>query len=354
MLWFKKNLIFTIACAVGVILIGVSIFLYFQKRGEEVELNEKLNERTARLKELYDLPIFPSAENLRAIDEDQRKLVGFIEQCKKYFLPVPALNVPNAQALRTALDTNIFRFHEEAKKSGVTIAINNYAFSFDELIKRIDYSPYSIRPLAQQLAEIDKMLEILYAAKINKLELIQRSRVCIEDMQPNISAAHYVPELPKTNAIMSIHPYRLTFSCFSSEFASVLDGFMRSPYGFVIKAVDVEPTVPGAAPTVPGFQPPGQQPPPGFTPTPLPTRPGFFPQPGQPFNPRAFPRGGRQPGAGNAPRRSYNPNQPPSQAAPPPAGFATAMTRTNKPGVVTLFNEKPFRVTLLVYVVNFR
>jgi hypothetical protein len=353
MLWVKRNLLFVIACVIGVLLIGVAIFIYFQKRSEEADVSLMLEERTTRLKELYELPVFPSAENLRGIEEDQRKLVGFIEQCKKYFAPVPPIDVPNAQSLRTALDTNIYKFHQEAKNSGVTIAINNYAFSFDELIKRIDYTPFSIRPLAQQLSEIDKMLEILYAAKINRLELIQRARVCIEDMQPNISATHYIAEPPITNSVMSVRPYRLIFSCFSSELANVLEGFMRSPYGFVIKAIDVEPTVPGAAPGIPGITPPGQQPPPGFTPMP---QPGFVPQPGQPGFPRGipgFPRGGRQPG-GNLPRRGFNPNQPPSYAAPAPAAYGATMARTNKPGVITLFNERPFRVSMLIYVVNFR
>lgn len=360
MLWVKRNIIFVILCAIGVILIAGCMVFYFNKHSEAQDMSQMLEERTARLKEMYDLPIFPSAENLRAIEEDHRRLNNFIEQCKKYFQPVPPLNVANVQALKTALDTNIYKFHQEAKKAGVIVAVNNYGFSFDELIKRIDFSPFSIKPIAQQLSEVDKILEILYSAKINKLEFIQRARICPEDRQPNVAAAHYLTDGPITNSLLYIHPYRITFSCFSSELEAVMQGFLRSPYGFVIKAIDVEPATPGGGPSIPGTPPGGQPPsfPPSVTPTPFPQPPRVFPQPGvRPFQPGAggFPRGGRQPG-GNVPRR-VNLNQPPSYAAPPP-GIAAATgasgMRTNRPGVITLFNERPFRVSMLVYVVYFK
>jgi hypothetical protein len=202
-------------------------------------------------------------------------------------------------------------------------------------MKRIDFSPFSVKPLAQQLAEVEEILKIVFNAKINKLEFIQRSRVCIEDMQPNVSATYYTGS-PITNSVMIAYPYRIIFSCFSSELASVMDGFMRSPYGFVVKSIDVEPSS--------GFMmpPPGGAPPPGFVPGP-PIRPGFqrFPGAMQP----------RQPG-GNLQRRRFSPNQPPSYAAPPVAVIPGL--RTNRIGVTTLFNERPFRVNMLVYVINFR
>lgn len=318
-----------IACGVGVILITYSIIKYFSQRSEDAELTGFVEERTSNLKVMYELPIFPSAENLRAIETDEKKLIDYIGECKKYFKPIPSLNINNIQDLRNSLDTSVYNFHKEAKAHGVAVLTNNYAFSFDELMKRIDFSQSSIRPLAQQLAEVDEILKILFAAKINKLEFIQRARACAEDMQPNVSASYYIANGPITNAVMTAHPYRIIFSCFSGELASVLDGFMRSPYGFVIKSMDVEP---------PGnflLPPPGGVPPPTVVPPVMPIRPGI---------PR-FP-------AGRQPRR-FNPNQPPSFAAPPPSVGMSAV-RTNRPGVITLFNERPFRVSMLVYVVNFK
>ncbi len=331
------------ACGVAVILIAVAIVKYFEQSSEDSELTTQVEECTVRLKEMYELPIFPSAENMRAIETDEKNLNNYIQQCKKYFRPIPPLQINNVQGLRNSLDTNIYNFYQEAKARGVTIMTNNYAFSFDELMKRINFSPFSVRPLAQQLAEVDEILKILFAAKINRLEFIQRARACVEDMQPNVSSAHYIANGPITNAVMIAHPYKIIFSCFSGELTSVMEGFMRSPYGFVIKAIDVEPSGGFMMPPPGGAPPPGGFP--GFTPGMPPIRPGF----------QRFPGGVRQPRqpGGNVPRRGFNPNQPPSYAAPPPLVGSSAI-RTNRAGVITLFNERPFRVSMLVYVVNFK
>lgn len=353
--WVKKNLFFVIPLAIAVILLGVAVYKYFGIRSEDRDITMLLEERAVRLREMYEKPIFPSAENLRAIENDQQRLLNFINQCKKYFQPVPELNVPNVQALKTELDKAIDKFNKAAKSAGVNIPTNNFAYSFDELVRRIDFSPFSIRPIATQISEIDKILEILFNAKINTLEFIQRARVCPEDRMATASSGFYIADGPITNSLGIIYPYRITFRCFSSELEEVLNGFARSPYGFVIKAIDVDPGG-GAAPMMPGqlsypdmTQPPGFQP--GFAPPQFPGqapgRPGF---PGA-VPGRRFPGAGRQPGGGGTMPRRFQPNQPPSFAAPPPAMMASAM-KTNRTSVVTLFNERPFRVSILVHSVR--
>ena len=352
--WVKKNLFFVIPLAIAVILLGVAVYKYFGLRSEDNDITMLLEERAVRLREMYEKPIFPSAENLRAIENDQQRLLNFINQCKKHFQPVPELNVPNVQALKTELDRSIYKFNESARKAGVTIPTNNFAYSFDELVRRIDFSPFSIKPIAIQLSEIDKILEILFNAKINTLEFIQRARVCPEDRAATASAGFYIADGPITNSLGIIYPYRITFRCFSSELAEVINGFAHSPYGFVIKAIDVDPGSAAPGQYAPGTMPPGMMPQPGFPPADLST-PSFPRQPpARPVFPgtvpgRRFPGTGRQPGGGTVPRR-FSPNQPPSFAAPPPTAITDA--RTNRTRVVTLFNERPFRVTMLVHSVR--
>ena len=65
-------------------------------------------------------------------------------------------------------------------------------------------------------------------------------------------------------------PYEISFRCFSSELAAVLDGFRQSPHGFIVKTVRVEaaPALAAAGPSAAGMADPGSRPvpSPGTTP----------------------------------------------------------------------------------------
>lgn len=335
------------AAAIGIALILLLAALYdiYNKSNENKELTELLNERTIRLKELYELPIFPSTENIRSIENDKRRLLDFIKASEACFKPIVPSNIPNAQVLRTEMDRAVFKWNQAARNAGVAIPPNNYAYSFDELVKRIDFKPYSFRPIATQMAELDKILEILFNAKINRLEFIQRARVCDEDRVATVSANYYIADAPITNAVSIIHPYRIIFRCFSSELAAVMEGFARSPYGFIIKSMDVDPVSPEAPPLM-APPPPGIAPPPSGAP---PTPPPMF-QPRRPIPGRGATRRELM----SALQQQQPQLQPPSPASPYPQPMPVAVLKTNRSGVVTLFNERPFRVSMLVHAVTIR
>ena len=118
-----------------------------------------------------------------------------------------------------------------------------------------------------------------------------------------------------TEAQVITAPYEFTFYSFSGNLAQIMTALAKAPYGVVLKAIQVEGE--DASKGVDAGGPPGQGGPSGIPPRPPP------PKPGRPLPP------------GTQPLR------------PPPGGAPGGSRRTQ-----TILDEKPFKVTLLLYVVK--
>ena len=242
MLWIKRNLFFVIGLAIAVVLLGLGIWNLVNKLTDDADVTSKLDDQFNQLKTMYDQDPFPSKENLKAIDDDRQRVTEFITSSRKYFTPIPPVNAHDPLSFKAELDNAIFRFNNEAHGAHVTVT-TNYSYSFEALRSLYNFDRASIRPLALQVAEVEKILDVLFAARINGLTSIQRARVAVED-QPGTAtiAADYVdPYIPRTNAVSVVMPYQVKFRCFSSELAKVVEGFVKSPHGFIIVSINVEP-----------------------------------------------------------------------------------------------------------------
>jgi carbohydrate-binding DOMON domain-containing protein len=94
-------------------------------------------------------------------------------------------------------------------------------------------------PLAVQLGEVKVISEILFAARVNSIDGIQRARVSDDDIAG--SQSDYIAEVSTTNDLVVTTPYVVTFRSFTPELAKVLAGFAASPYGFIVKGINVSP-----------------------------------------------------------------------------------------------------------------
>jgi hypothetical protein len=119
-----------------------------------------------------------------------------------------------------------------------------------------------LNALATQLGEVKAISEILFAARVNALDGIQRARVSDDDA--NGPAADYLIDNSVTNELAIMTPYAVTFRAFSPEIAQTLAGFASSPHGFIVKSINVQPAEAVASPEM-GMQPPAV-PAPGVTP----------------------------------------------------------------------------------------
>jgi hypothetical protein len=113
-----------------------------------------------------------------------------------------------------------------------------YTFSFQAQFAKIAFAAGSTQPLATQLGDIKAICGVLFASKINSLDNIRRERVSADDASGQ--QTDYLSEKSVTNELAILAPYELTFHCFSAELASLLNGFVNSSNGMVVKTINVE------------------------------------------------------------------------------------------------------------------
>jgi len=239
--------------------------------------------------------------------------------------------------LSTALSHTIDQMRKDATNASVGLQ-QGYDFTFQAEKNLVSFSSNSQDPLAAQLGEVRAICDILFQAKINSLDGLQRERVCAEDEKGN--QGDYLPEKTVTNELALLTPYQLTFRCFSQELGQVLAGFASSPYALKVKTINVEHSGEG------NLGPPGGNlPPPGAY---LPPTPAYQPPP-QAYQP---PTPAYQPppvSAEGAEARRYLPGPrplPPTTVQPAPAAGPP------KTGLPVVLDETPLRVTIVLNVVK--
>ena len=173
---------------------------------------------------------------------------AYIQKSRQYFQRCPPIPVPESgkltsQEFSSALSRTIDQMLHEAAKASVTLPPKDskgqtYSFSFAAQRESLAYAPGSLDPLSVQLGEIKAICAVLFQAKINALDNLRRERVSEDDLKG--PQTDYLPDKSVTNELAVLSPYEVTFRCFSSELAAVLAGFASSPYGLLVKTINVE------------------------------------------------------------------------------------------------------------------
>ena len=253
--WIKRNLFFVIGGVVALAALGGSGFFIWQGWSANSEASDKLNEIYGKLQELAQSPLQPGnkqVDNTKLAKEQEQQIIEWMAQARKYFQPIapipPAATVSSsayAEALRQTIDT----LQKEADSSSVTLP-PKYDFSFSAQRSRVVFAAGSLEPLAAQLGEVKTISEILFAARVNNLDSIQRVRVSEDDAAGLQS--DYIEQRPLTNELAVITPYVITFRTHTPELARVISGFASSPNPFIVKSVLVQPAGAVGAPGATG------------------------------------------------------------------------------------------------------
>jgi hypothetical protein len=322
MLWIKRNLMVVVGGLLAVGLLAAGLVYLFQARSKSAQLTVELGQTRSDLENIYKdtKNPFPNPTNVTAAKQETERLQTALTQAKRFFTPVPVEKVTGL-AFRTFRDNTLAELQKLAAQSGTTLPAVNYGFSFDIVKHKVDPAPDSFPAIPQQMAEVREICKILFKAHVNPLVGIKRAKVSQDDMG-NPSQTDYVGSSvtittnEQTSTMFS--PYEVTFHCLSSELAAALEGFNTSPYGFLVKAVQVSPLVeeaPAAAAVAGPINPPVQ----GNRP---PQRP-----------PGRFEGGGSPPPAA------------PLQPGVPP----TAVKPASSDRQAVVLKEKRLKVTLLIY-----
>jgi hypothetical protein len=268
MAWIKRNLFFVIGGIMAIGLLGSAGFYIYKGWSHNTASLNELNEIYSKLREITGKKPSPGNDkinNIEAAKQQEGQVRDWIRQAGDYFKPIaPVPNPPNgvvsSEEFAAALRRMIDQLQHEADTASVALP-PQYDFSFKAQRDLVKFSG-NLEPLAQQLGEVKTIAEVLFAARVNALDGIQRVRISDDDaVGPQ---ADYFDDHSTTNNLAIMTPYQITFRSFSPEIGVVLAGFASSPHGFVVKGINVQlagatmspntmaPAPPPGAPLAPG------------------------------------------------------------------------------------------------------
>ena len=348
MAWIKRNLYFLIGSVAALALMGLAGFYLYSKWQANNDILDQLNAQCAELERLNQDKPHPGSgkvDNVKTAKEQQQQLRDFIAKARKNFQTIP--RVPDApkvgsQEFISALRQTISDLQHQATNASVGLP-PNYSFSFEAERTLVTFGSGSLEPLSVQLGEVKAICDILIQAKVNSLDDIRRERIAAEDGSG--PQTDYLAEKTITNDLAILTPYEITLRCFSSELALVLSGFASSPYGFLVKTINVEPApVTAETPVAPVAAV-------------VPVQP-FVPQPtlpkteGMNADQQFAQRYGISPGGGPRGRGGFTPPPPQQPVYVPPVAAAPSAGTTSRGGLPTVLDEKQLKVTLMVNLVK--
>jgi hypothetical protein len=277
--WIKRNLFFVIGGILALGLLGAAGYYIYASYSHNAKAFDDLTQVVQNLKQLNDEKPSPGngkIDNIQTAKDQQKQLQDWLMASQNQFTPIaPVLagQVTGAN-FSGALQKTLDQLRRDAEAAGVLLP-PKFEFSFTAENDRMTFAPAGLQPLAEQLSEVAAITRVLFTARVNALDGVQRVRASDDDTggQPS----DYIEESPVTNDLAIIVPYVVTFRAFTPELAAVLSGFATSPNGFVVKAVSVTHADNSdmAAPTATGDQPAGMPPPmPGGMPGAMPPAAG--------------------------------------------------------------------------------
>lgn len=339
--WIKRNLYFLIGGLVALALMGFAGWYLYSKWDLNNEILGKLDEQYAELKRLNELKPHPGSgktDNIKAAKEQQQELRTYIQKAREHFqrcprIPVPESSKLTSQEFSSALSLTLAQMQQDATRASVVLPPKDsrgqtYSFSFAAQRESLAYAAGSLDPLSVQLGEIKVIGAVLLQAKINALDNLRRERVSDDDLKG--PQTDYLPDKSVTNELAVLSPYELSFRCFSPELAAVLAGFASSPYGLLVKTINVE-MAPATAVSPEPAAAPVYQPTATYTPPPPPRR--MEEAPGMPD----------RYGMGSRPAI-----RPPAQ----PTYLPPVASTVNRGGLPLALDEKQLKVTLMLNVVK--
>jgi hypothetical protein len=331
MAWLKRNLYFVITVVVGLGLAGYCGYLLYSALDQNKADSEKYFSDQGNLHTMETKNPFPDPPNIKAAEVDAERVRTFLSEFRQPFAGFPAPDKLDDRRFKEYLQKTINEFGLEATNAGVGLR-PGYNFAFSQQVNVLNYSSDSIVPWMEQITEMKAILHILYAAKINYFEKIQRPTVVGEDALGD----DYMVVGPTTNSSGVVTPYMVNFRAFSAEIANVLAGIAASSNCLIVKTIHVSPSR-EALPQLNDLQPAAPPPPMQFRPQ---------PPPDSPYN-NPF---GQRPGGGRGGYREQR-----MQPTPPPmAQQQPTATATIPSAPMTFLTETPLFVTIYIDVVKLK
>lgn len=243
--WIKRNLFFTIGGVIALILLVAAGFYIIKSWNYNRTAMQSLSDAYDALRSAYTQKPNPSQDNIAAAQQQEQQLKDWINQAKAHFVPVPPIPNPpdgvvTTEDLAGSLRKTIRDMQNEAEDANVELP-HDYSFSFAAERNLVTFAPNSLGSLAAHLGEVKALCEILFDAKINALDGIQREVISDNDTAGPQSDYLVEKSVSTSDGLAIKTPYLITFRCFSSDLANVLSKMASSDHCFIVKGINVTP-----------------------------------------------------------------------------------------------------------------
>ena len=241
--WVKKNMMFAIALAVAVLLMGGGVWYLLGTKGDADAVDAELQAKNQELDGLIQRPVYPDSANIKLAKEEEVRVSEFIKQARSHFTELQKPEGLDTAGFKSHLEATISELLREAERAGVKLpdqtGKTGYGFTFDDPRKQLQLPASALSPLAVQLSDLKALCQVLFDAKIPSLVSLKRAQVLTNETgsNPNICSK----KIETNSALGSVrYPYEVVFQGFSPELAAVLNGLIRSTNAFVVKSLNVE------------------------------------------------------------------------------------------------------------------
>jgi len=264
--WIKQNVGLVVGGVIALILMGVAVWYMMSQIDLEKTVTAELEQQRTLVQNLYNRDPHPGTskvDNIGAVQKEQERVQDVILGPLESFFP--GFEIPETLSIsefKEILENTLSEMQREARYTGISLPAvdqGSYGFSFDDIRPRIDLEPEALRPLTFQLFEVRELCKVLFESKIHGINAIKRLPVSDNDGpsagggiglgltgastgSTATAGENYIEDVatqdPNINAIMI--PFQISFQCFSSELARVIDGFNNSAHYFRIKWLAVE------------------------------------------------------------------------------------------------------------------
>src|ERR1700744_3530199 len=110
MAWIKRNLIFVICVAVGVLLTGFCGYLLYGAISANAAANDDYQSKNSSYNDLLQKPVTPSKENIQVAKGDRARVQKFLETFRQTFVAFPPAPHEDEKGFQTYLEQSLVRF----------------------------------------------------------------------------------------------------------------------------------------------------------------------------------------------------------------------------------------------------
>jgi hypothetical protein len=241
--WIKRNLGFTIGGVIALALLGWAIYYNFTNWHDDNNALAQVKDAYARLQNDYNEKPTPCETNIDTAKSQEQQLTNWVGQAQAHFVAIPPIPNPpggvvSTEAFAGSLRKAIHDMQVAALENNVEVPAD-YDFSFAAEANLVTFSPNSLNALASHLGEVKALCDVMFDAKVNGIDSIQRE--VISDNDAAGPQSDYLVQKTKTVDMATVTPYAITFRCFSRDLGNVLSKLASSNHGFMVTGVNVMP-----------------------------------------------------------------------------------------------------------------